>query len=151
MLGPDGWEINGCPVNGPAVAEAEGRVAVAWFAAPREQSRVQVAFSDGGGTAFGPPFRVDDGRPLGRVDVALLPGGDALVSWLEQKRPGAELRVRRVSRAGSRGQARVVAGATAARSSGFPRMERTGSEVVFAWRDAGEPPRVRTAVMSLAP
>ena len=27
----DGWRLNGCPVNGPAVAAAGRRVAVAWF------------------------------------------------------------------------------------------------------------------------
>ena len=33
----------------------------------------------------------------------------------------------------------------ASRSSGFPRMERLGNDLFFAWTDASKPPRVRTA------
>jgi hypothetical protein len=148
VLGRDAWEINGCPVNGPAVAAAGARVSVAWFAAPRDQPHVSVAFSGDGGATFGAAVRVDDGRPLGRVDVVALPRG-ALVSWLEQVGTGAELRVRAVTPDGTRGAGLTVAGSSAARSSGFPRMEASGGEVVLAWTDPSEPPRVRTAVLPL--
>ena len=43
-LAADGWEINGCPVNGPAVAADGAKVAVAWFTAagdrPHGEGRV---------------------------------------------------------------------------------------------------------------
>ncbi|HVR69669.1 MAG TPA: sialidase family protein [Vicinamibacteria bacterium] len=149
LVAADGWVINGCPVNGPAVAADEARVAVAWFSAPEEKGRVLVAFSSDSGGSYGAPVRVDDGRPIGRVDVVLLPGGDALVSWLEQVAPGAEVRVRTASPSGRRGPALTVAASSEARSSGFPRLERAGGEVVLAWRDAAEPPRVRTATIEL--
>jgi hypothetical protein len=71
-----------------------------------------------------------------------------VVSWLEQTPKASELRVRRVSPDGTRGPALTVAESSAARSSGFPRMVRSDDEVVLAWRDAAEPPRVRTAVLS---
>jgi hypothetical protein len=144
----DGWEINGCPVNGPAIAAAGPLVAVAWFTAANERSRVKVAFSSDSAETFGTPITVDDGQPLGRVDVVLLPRGVALVSWLEQTQRGTELRVRRVSPDGTHGEALTVADSSAARSSGFPRMVRSDDEVVVAWRDAAEPPRVRTAVLT---
>jgi hypothetical protein len=67
----DGWEIAGCPVNGPAVAAVGDTVAVAWFTAAQENPRVHVAYSLDGGATFGPPARVDDGNPAGRVDLAL--------------------------------------------------------------------------------
>jgi hypothetical protein len=101
----DGWVIDGCPVNGPAVAADDSRVAVAWFSAPAAEGRVQVAFSSDSGGTYGAPVRVDDRRPIGRVDVVLLPGGDALVSWIEQAAAGAEVRLRTVSRSGRRGPA----------------------------------------------
>jgi hypothetical protein len=147
-LAHDGWEINGCPVNGPAVAAAGREVAAAWFTAANEQSRVSVAFSADSGATFGPPIVVDDGRPLGRVDVVFLAQGAALVSWLEQAQKGTELRVRRVSADGARGEALTVADSSAARSSGFPRMIESGGEVVLAWRDAAEPPKVRAGVLT---
>lgn len=148
-LGSDRWEINGCPVNGPAVAAEGARAAVAWFTAPAEAARVQVAFSQDAGRTFGAPVRVDDGRPLGRVDVALLDGEQVVVSWLEQAGSGAEVRARTVSPDGTRGPALTLAPSSQARSSGFPRLERTGRELVVAWRDAAEPPRVRTAVVEV--
>jgi hypothetical protein len=131
------------------VAAEESMVAVAWFGAPAEQGRVRVAFSSNSGRSYGPPVRVDDGRPVGRVDVALLTGGDALVSWIEQTDEGAEVRVRQVSPDGVRGPSLTVAPSSEARSSGFPRIERSRGEIVLAWRDAAEPPRVRTAVLDL--
>jgi hypothetical protein len=149
LVARDDWTIDGCPVNGPAVAAEESMVAVAWFGAPAEQGRVRVAFSSNSGRSYGPPVRVDDGRPVGRVDVALLTGGDALVSWIEQTDEGAEVRVRQVSPDGVRGPSLTVAPSSEARSSGFPRIERSRGEIVLAWRDAAEPPRVRTAVLDL--
>jgi hypothetical protein len=148
-LASDGWEINGCPVNGPAIAAAGADVAVAWFTVPVDKPRVTVAFSTDAGATFGSPIRVDDGRPLGRVDVVLLDGGAALVSWLEQVGASASLLARRIGADGTRGETVTVAESSQARSSGFPRMVRSGGEVTIAWRDASEPPKVRTAVLSL--
>jgi hypothetical protein len=59
----------------------------------------------------------------------------------------AEVRVRRVRADGTRGPVLVAAGSSSARSTGFPRMERAGAEVVVAWRDAADPPRVHTALI----
>ena len=144
----DGWEINGCPVNGPAIAASGTKVAVAWFTAVGGQSRVKIAFSSDSGATFGEPIIVDDGRPLGRVDLVQPKGEAALVSWLEQTDKGAALRVRRVTARGQRGPALTVADSSAARSSGFPRMAESAGEVVVAWRDSAEPPKVRTAVLT---
>jgi hypothetical protein len=147
----DGWVINGCPVNGPAVA-ARGRTAVvAWFTAANDKPAVKAALSSDGGASFGDPIVISATRPLGRVDVVLLDGGEALVSWLEQGENGAAaVNIRRVGANGSPGPAATVAASTGARSSGFPRMAASGASVVVAWRDAGDPPKVRTAVLDLA-
>ncbi len=148
LVAADGWQIHGCPVNGPAVAAAGRDAVVAWFTSAAETPRVKVAFSGDSGATFGSPIVVDDGRPLGRVDVAMLESGEALVAWLEQGDKGAaSLRLRRVARDGSGGAAMRVAESTGARSSGFPRMVRAGARVVLAWRDASDPPRVRTAIV----
>ena len=148
----DGWQINGCPVNGPAVAADGAKVAVAWFTAAGDKPKVKVAFSTDSGASFGSPIVVDEGRPLGRVDVALLDDDATLVSWLEQGEKGAAtLRIRRIARDGSRGAGATVAESTGARSSGFPRMARSGARVILAWRDASDPPRIRTGILDLAP
>lgn len=145
----DGWTIPGCPVNGPSVAADGARVAVAWFTGADETPRVQLAFSEDAGASWGSPVRIDDGAPLGRVAVLLLEDGGALVSWMEESGEEAELRVRRVSAAGEPGPAAAVSPMRRARGSGFPRMVRSGSRVVFAWTEPGEQPSVRTAVAEL--
>lgn len=151
----DGWAIDGCPVNGPAVDAAGDRVAVAWFTAAGDRPRVYLAFSDDAGASFGTPVRVDDGDPSGRVDVRVLPGGTTLVSWLERSTDagaanGAALRVAPFDRDGRRGVAATVAASSAARASGFPRMTPVPwnpSEVVMAWTDVSdaERPHIRAA------
>ena len=148
-LFPDGWEIHGCPVNGPSVAARGSRVAVAWFTAPDAEGRVNVIQSEDGGQTWGAPVRVDDGEPIGRVQVVLLENGEALVTWLEVDESGTHLAVRRLGNDGGLGPSLRVAKSSASRSSGFPRLAVSGQEVVFAWRDSAEPPRVRTAVLQL--
>ena len=142
----DNWQINGCPVNGPAVAAAGRRIAVAWFTGAGNASRVKLAFSSDAGETFGEPITIDDGNPAGRVDVQLLADGSALVCWLEKLPGGGEVRIRRVRPDGKRDQAIVVSASGTARSNGFPQMVRVGDELVFAWTG----PRVFTATMPLA-
>ena len=142
-LPADGWEIQGCPVNGPAVAASDRRVAVAWFTAANDAPRVRLAFSNDAGASFGAAVRVDDGNPLGRVDVVLLDDGSAVVSWVESSPEGGSLRVRRIRADGEPGAAVIVVPADAKLGNGFPQMARSGDTLVFAWT-AGQ---VKTAVM----
>lgn len=146
----DNWKIAACPVNGPALAANGKRVALAWFTAPGDSGRVNVAFSDDAGASFGAPVRVDGGSPAGRVDVALLPDGGALVTWVERVGGDvAAVRARRVTRDGKAGTPTTIASSSAARASGFPRMAVTGSTVMFAWTMPGRPSAVRVARAAL--
>lgn len=142
----DNWKIAACPVNGPALAARGNRVALAWFTAPGDSAQVNLAFSDNAGATFKQPIRIDGGSPAGRVDVALLPDGGALVSWVE--RSGGEtatVRVRRVTSNGSAGLPMTVASSSAARSSGFPKMVIAGPNVMFAWTVPSRPSAIRVA------
>ena len=142
----DNWKIPACPVNGPNVAADGRRAVVAWFTAARDTARVLVAFSDNAGETFGPPIRVDNGRPAGRVDTELLADGSALVSWIERVGGDtAAVRVSRVTRDGRAGMPLTIATSSAARASGFPRMAATGEHVMFAWTVPGRPSSVRLA------
>ena len=149
VVSADGWEIHGCPVNGPSVSADGRRVAVAWFTAAKETPRVKVAFSGDAGASFGQPIQVDDSSPTGRVDVLMLSDGSALVSWLERTANGGEVRVRRIKPDGSRDQSVTLAESSALRVTGFPQMARTGNEVIFAWTQPGATSRVRTVVAKL--
>jgi hypothetical protein len=145
----DGWQLPGCPVNGPMLAAEGSRVALAWFTAPDERPQVRVAFSDDGGRSFGEPVIADDGDPLGRVATVMLEDGSAIVSWLERTEPAAEIRVRRVAADGRRSAATLVAVTGHERASGFPRMVRSGSRLVFAWTEPGSPRRIHVATTAV--
>ena len=145
----DNWVINGCPVNGPAVAAEGRRVVVAWFSAVKEVPHVRVAFSEDAGASFATPIQVDDGESVGRVDVLMLPDGSALVCWLSGNAEGGAIKVRRVRSEGALGPPSVVAQTDISRSSGFPRMARLGDEVHFAWTEFGKPSKVRMATANI--
>lgn len=133
----DGWKIDGCPVNGPAIAAEGEQVAVAWFTAPDGKGEVRVAFSNDGGKSFAAPFRVDDGRPQGRVDIAL-DSGRALVSWVEQAEAGAQVRLKMFTPQGAAGKSISLVDTDAGRAAGFPRMAMLDDgSVLLTWTDAG--------------
>jgi len=145
----DGWEIPGCPVNGPSVVARGTKVVVAWFTAAEGRARVRVAFSGDGGRTFGAPLELSAGDPLGRVDVVLLDDGAALVSWMEASGKEADVLVARVTPSGEVGASMTVARTSAARASGFPRMVRSGRRVILAWTDVGARNQVKVAAATL--
>lgn len=135
----DRWRIAGCPVNGPAIAGADREVVVAWYTYAEQRATVRVAFSGDAGASFDRPIEIDAPigarTPLGRVDVVVERPGEAIVSWMASERDDARLLVRRVSRDRRRGAELEIAAITAARDSGFPRMESLGADLVLAWTD----------------
>ena len=112
---------------------------------------MRVRFSGDSGKTFGKTLRVDDGKPLGRVDVVLLNSEAAVVSWLEIKGGDAEIRWRLIYRNGGLKASQSVATTRTSRASGFPQMEFFGGSLFFAWTDATKPARVRTARLPIAP
>jgi hypothetical protein len=144
----DDWHIPGCPVNGPAVAAAGSRVAVAWFTAAAERPRVQLAFSADGGATFGEPILIDDAAPLGRVDL-VLDGEGVWVGWLAAS---GDVLLRRVALQGASEAPLIVGHAGTRRAAGVPRLVRSADRLVVAWvQDGGEEadaPRLRTVILS---
>jgi len=142
----DGWTIDGCPVNGPAISASGRDVAVAWFTAPNDEGHAFVTFSQDAGRTFSAPIRVDEAGSLGRVDVEQMPDGSAVVGWVELADRIAAFKVRRVERNGQRSAAVTITDLGGRRNSGYPRMARHGQEVVFAWTGTGDRLRVETTV-----
>lgn len=138
----DGWKIEGCPVNGPAVDSSAAQVAVAWFTAADDVPKVKVAFSADDGATFGPAVGIDQGSPTGRVDVLQLEDGSALVSWLEQTGFGEALYLCRVVATQGCREPSVLAVGRQGRTNGFPRMARVGDAVYIAWTTPGDSPGV---------
>lgn len=136
----DNWKIDGCPVNGPRIVAEGNNVAVAWFSSPEKNAQVNVAFSEDGGATFSSPVKVDDGKALGRVGIALLDEKTAMVSWME----GSAIKTARVYNSGKKDASILVASTSGSRSSGFPQMTKSGNEIIFAWTDDKEK-RIRVA------
>lgn len=175
-LHADGWRINACPTNGPAIAAAGAEVVVAWFTFASGEPEVRVVFSADGGDEFGAAIRVDGGDPFGSAGVALLDDGSAAVSWVERgEGRSGEVRLRRVWPDGRLAEPLRVAAAPPGRAAGVPQLVRLpgrplpdedeeeeepeegeeaeedlgpdpGERLLVAWRDD----RVRTAVARLA-
>ena len=157
----DGWEVPGCPVNGPAVAAEGDRVAVAWFTASGNRPRVLAALSNDSGATFDEPIEVDASNPPGRVGIVLDDRSGAIVSWLaaadaesfpaiEGAREPAAIKLRRISTRGGAGDSMTIEVTRRARSSGFPRMARIGGLLLVAWTEPGEASRIRAVAILVA-
>lgn len=133
----DGWEIAGCPVNGPEMAAHGDLTAVAWFTASGDQPQVAVTFSSNGGVDFGAPLVIDAAGPLGRVDVVMDGADGAVVSWLAAGDDKAEVSLQRVSVDGRISTPLVVARTSASRAAGVPRLVRFGELLYIAWVETG--------------
>jgi hypothetical protein len=127
----DVWKINACPVNGPSLSSAGGKVASAWYTGAGGAPKVQVAFGE---AKFASPIRVDLGNPSGRPSILLRPGGDAIVAWIEKEGAAAKLLVRTVSPQGKTGPVSVLAQG-GQRSLGSARLVSAEGGAVAAWTD----------------
>lgn len=146
----DGWVIPGCPVNGPQLSGDEGALVSAWYTGVDGTPQVYVAFSGDGGATFGPRIRIDEGLPLGRVDIERLDDGSAVVVWLEASDRTPRVLARRVLPDGSLATPLLISETAGERSSGFPRMLRTGDELLVAWTIPGEGGGVRVRAVQIS-
>ena len=129
----DNWAIDGCPVNGPKATSYNNTLAVAWFTAANNIPKVKVAFSKDNGANFNAPILIDNGKPIGRVDVALLDEDSLLISWMESTKDGAEIRIKMVNSDGEVQKHFALTPISASRSSGFPQLEIVNNDVFVAW------------------
>ena len=132
----DNWEIAGCPVNGPKiVSDGKTKVAVAWYTMSNNTPKVQVAISTDSGANFNPPIRIDDGNPLGRVDL-VYDNNNLIISWLENK--GKEkgiIRIAKINQDGLVEKKLTITQTSIARSSGFPILEKLDDQLIMAWTE----------------
>jgi len=144
IIFPDQWKIAGCPVNGPRADAIGNHLAIAWFSMPDKNGQVNVIFSEDGGATFKKPIRIDEGNPIGRVDVVMLDEKTVVVSWME----GTLIKAVKVSADGTKQTSIQIASSSESRSSGFPQMTRSGKRLIFAWTDDKEK-TVRVASLTL--
>jgi len=145
----DNWKIAACPVNGPRIAARGEYAAVAWFTRAGNKRNVFAAFSSDGGASFSAPIDIDDGTPMGRVDIEMTGDRTAIASWMEKTEEGADIRYREISFPGEVSPSKTISPISAGRGSGFPQISVSGNKVVFAWTEADSVNQVKTAFMKL--
>ena len=134
-IADNGWVIDGCPVNGPAIDASGNNVAVAWFTAAEPQAAVYVAVSGNDGQSFGDPIRISNRRAVGHVGVAIINDESFAVSWMESGlKRGYDIKIQAVTFDGQLGDSQV-AGKTSLRQT-VPQLVRHGDELLMAWSDA---------------
>lgn len=135
VLHRDGWQIHGCPTEGPSGSAAGDSVGIAWLTRAGGKARLQVAWSRDGGARFQPPVVADDGDPLGRPHLLALNPAESLLLWIEKTAKGAEIRLRRVGPDGRIGRSVAIAAVAASRQTGLPRVGVFREQVLVAWRE----------------
>jgi hypothetical protein len=145
-VGAEGWRIEGCPVNGPAIAARNDGVVAAWFTAAADMPRVRFARSQDGGRSFEPTLDVDAVGAFGQADVALLEDATAVVTWWRRAEGGrTALAVRTVSREGALGPITVIAENSVAQPLDVPEALVAGDTLLVTWTDNEDGGRVRAA------
>lgn len=144
----DGWHISACPVNGPAIDAQGDHVVVTWFTQAKDEPKVLARFSTDGGHQWSPTLRIDQGDPIGRVDVSMLADGGWAVSWLENETTDAAILLRRFdSERGALDEAIKLGQTGAQRDSGFPQIGHDGQQLWATWTETSRPSRVRLSMI----
>lgn len=82
----DGWDINACPVTGPALCvDSRDQVQVVWFTGGGEKPGLYYTTSADHGASYLPRKLLDPDQKLGRHAQAIAePDGKILVAWDDQ-------------------------------------------------------------------
>ena len=129
----DGWEINGCPVNGPKVVVNKTTTAVAWFTAADDNPKVNLSFSLSDKDEFNLPIQLNDLDAIGRVDVAFLNSKEVIVSYIEFDDNATYLKVKKVSVEGEVSKAFIISVIDSGRDTGVPQLEVMDNVVYLVW------------------
>ena len=133
-IADDGWEISGCPVNGPAI-DAEGDlVVVAWFSAANDRPVVRAALSANSGRTFGAPLEIASTGVSGHVGVVTIDSTSAAISWVESDQHGSHaINLRAITISGELGPVATVGRSDLRRI--YPQLERSNDLLILVWTD----------------
>ncbi len=130
----DGWEIPGCPVNGPSIDANGDFVAIAWFSAANDTPVVRVALSTNSGRTFKEPVEIATRRTSGHVGIAIIDRHSAAVSWVEKDKHGTNaINLRTVRTGGMLGHVHTVGRSNLLRI--YPQLVRAADKLLLAWTD----------------
>ena len=140
----DGWQIHGCPVNGPQLFTAGGRAGLAWFTAANGEGRVLASLTPDAGGRWLDPLRVDRGAPAGHVGVVLLADGSLLVTWIESSGEQPGLWLRRITPSFQSGEAVLLIPSEQISAGDYPQVvlvkdyDATPAKLLVAYSAKGD-------------
>ena len=132
LVNIDNWKIEGCPVNGPTIDAIENDSVIAWYTAPGNKSKVNVAFADSEGIKK--PIQISTSIK-GRVDILLRTPTLATACWIEPNGETASVMLVDVHIDGTVDNRRTIAEVSSSRSSGFPRLVKVNGGLLVAWTE----------------
>jgi hypothetical protein len=148
----DGWNIGGCPVNGPVVAAKGDLLAIAWFTMAHDIPRVKLSFSYDGGATFAAPVIISENDPLGRIDLLFLDDSQVLVSWVEHISETAKIMGCVVPDKEEKGESFEIVTTSATRQSGFPRLAKCRKRLYLSWTElSANGSKIATAELNFSP
>lgn len=136
----DGWEINGCPVNGPSIVANASGALLTWLTAADSSSRVQaVRLAPDGSAAAAPVLIAGTDDVIGRVDSLLREDGSALVTWVERDGGANRLWARWMYPNDTLDAAFDVAPLPPGSGTGSPQILEASIGIVVAWTEPTTP------------
>jgi hypothetical protein len=146
----DGWEVSGCPINGPSIDADANNAIVGWYTEANNIPSVKVAFSQDNGQTFGTAFRVDSGEGVGRVAVVMLPNVEALITWVEWRNEGEALMLCRARADDGCAARQTITINTAPGSINFPQIAHSDGVIYLAWKQPLERGEITTTIRLVA-
>lgn len=135
----DGWKIEGCPVNGPAIAASDDRGLVFWPTLANDEMTLRYVLADSP-MAFAEQLPMHQlqlpAPPSGRVDT--ISWGDGfLLTWISRARDRPAVEVAFVDADGRAVLIEPIAEpALRGRAAGFPRAASDGKRGLIVWPES---------------
>lgn len=140
----DNWEINGCPVNGPAIAANANTTSAVWFTAANDRPMVNLVMSKDINQGFGDPIRLDIRPAIGRVAVQIDQQGNTYALFMSESTPDAVLSLAVFNPKGQQLRFMDLFRMNGERSSGFPQLAFFKEQLIISYSNVGEDPGIKT-------
>lgn len=137
----DQWEIHGCPVNGPALAQNGQTLAAVWFTMAKQTPKIRLAISQDPQKDWKDLGTLGQ-NPMGRVDIAFLDQHQFIIVWLENDGDHeaiyyAVMRLDDLST--PRLRPTMLDKTSSGRNSGFPKLAVGKDTCYIAYQATGKP------------
>jgi len=131
----DGWKIDGCPENGPALAVDDGgKVHVAWVTPPDGRPDTPLGLfyaASPDGAAFGPRVAIPTAGPAAHTQIVTDGAGAVMIAWDELIGTTRNIGIARTPRSDGSPMERVWKSGTV--EGGWPVLAVANGTPIVAW------------------